>query len=136
MSYGVEAWCTDALITGRLARGRQVVAQAIYRRLTTPRGTLRGGEEEAAYGIDLPGYVGAVGTATALRALPSVVRSELLKDSRIVDCVVTPTIDQQPSGAVMITLQIDVTLADEGEDFALTLSVGETSLSLLGGVEP
>jgi hypothetical protein len=136
VSYGVEAWCTDRLVTGRLARGRQVVAQAIYRRLTTPRGTLRGGEEEAAYGIDLPGYVGAVGTSVALRALPSVVRSELLKDARIVDCVVTPTIDSQPSGIVNITLQIDVTLSDEGEGFALTLGVSETSVTILGGVEP
>ncbi len=132
MSYGVDTWCAGSLVPGRLARGSQVVAQAIYRRLTTPRGMLRGGDDAGAYGIDLVGYVGSVGTAVALQALPSVVRGEILKDDRVADVTVTPTISPQPSGLVDILLVIDVVLAEDGEDFSLTLAVGDTSVTILG----
>lgn len=134
MSFGTDVWCTDSIRTGRLARGRQVVAQALYRRVTTPRGMLRGGEEEGAYGIDLVGYVGAVGTALALRALPGIVRAEFLKDDRVADASVAATISRATPGVISVVLQVNVVLIGEGEDFSLTLSVDATSVTILGGV--
>lgn len=131
--YGVEAWCTDEYVSGRYARGWMVVAQAIYRRLITPRGMLRGGDEERNGGLDLSEYVGAVGTVTALAALPNLVRGEIQKDDRVMPggVNVRATSSQETNGDVTITLEISVRLADESEDFALTVGVDETSVELL-----
>lgn len=129
--YGVETWCLKGLASGRYARGRQVVAQAIYRRLTTSRGTLRGGDEESAYGIDLSEYLGATGAATAVAALPSIVRGELLKDDRIVDVSCTVTSATEANGDVDLTLVIVAVLTDEDEPLELTLLVDDVTVQVL-----
>lgn len=130
--YGVEMYCLDRVRTGKYVRGRAALAQAIYRRLTTPRGTLRGGDEEQAYGLDLPGFVGRVAVPVAAASLPGVVRAELLKDDRILDVDVEVAVDAPENGLVTYTLTIAVTPADETEDFSLTLAASETSVDLLG----
>jgi hypothetical protein len=135
--YGVEIWATDHVVTGRYARGAVVVGQALFRRLITPRGTLRGGDEEAAYGLDLSAYVGAVGDAVAVAALPGLVRAELLKDDRVSDVSVTTAADTDSAGHVTITLTIDVVLAESGEALALTVAVDDLTVELLAlRVEP
>lgn len=131
MSYGQDIWCAGHLVTGRLDRGPGLVARALYRRLITSRGTLRGGDEEAAYGLDLAEYVGAVGYEVALAALPGLVRAECLKDDRVADVAVTATQAIDSSGLVSITLAIDAVLVDEAETFALTLSVDDVTVSIL-----
>ena len=136
--YGVEAWCTDEYFSGRYARGWVVVAQAIYRRLITPRGMLRGGDDERNGGLDISGYVGAVGTATALAALPNLVRGEIQKDDRVAPggVGVRATIETATNGDVSITLEISVLLADENDAFELTLGVSDTSVELLNVSAP
>lgn len=133
MSYGVEVWCTDSRVCGRYARGRVLVAQALYRRLITPRGTLRGGDEERAYGLDVAGYVGAVGIRTAVAALPGLVRGELLKDDRVADVQVTATAEERTDGTAAVTLEMSVLLLDEDESFTLTLSASALTLDVIGG---
>lgn len=132
--YGYTMWCTDQIRSGRRASGIRAAQQAQFRRLTTARGTLQGGEEEAAYGFDVAGYVGAVGTDIALRALPSQVQNELLKDDRVATVVVLATISTTPAGEVSIVLDITSTLADSGEEFSLTLQVTAVTVTILGGV--
>lgn len=142
--YGVESWCADSLVTGRLVSGWLAVGQACYRRLTTPRGMLQSGtddgsdpddgsDEESAYGFDVAGYVGAVGTALAVNALPALVRGELLKDDRVLDVVVDAAISTDSSGVVSVLISCSVTLVNDGQTFDLTLSVagGEVSLEAL-----
>jgi hypothetical protein len=131
VSYGQDIWCAGHLVTGRLDRGPGLVARAIYRRLITARGTLRGGDEEAAYGLDLAEYVGAVGYETALAALPGLVRAECLKDDRISDVAVSVTQSQDSAGLISLTVQVNAVLVDESETFALTLSVNEVSVQIL-----
>jgi len=131
--YGTDTWCLDALHPGRMARGRTALAQALYRRLITPRGTLRGGREEAAYGLDVAGYVGAVGVATALAALPALVRAELCKDDRVRDVVVTAT-STTMGAETAVQLEIDVAPMDEDATFTLTLLVTDVRVELLGGL--
>ncbi len=127
--YGSDTWCTDSLVTGRLVSGRTLVAQALYRRLITPRGMLA---DDDTYGLDLAGYVGAVGTTVALAALPSLVRAELLKDDRVSDVAVTSAISTERSGLVSIALEIGVVLTDESEQFSLTVGVSSAGAALLG----
>ncbi len=132
--YGRAMWCTDQIRSGRHASGWRVVAQAYYRRLTTPRGTLRGGEEESAYGFDVCGYVGAVGEAIALRALPAQVAAELAKDDRGTGVSCEAAINTDANGLTSIALTITATLADESGDFTLTLAVTDTTVTILGGL--
>lgn len=132
--YGVEAWCLGSLVTGRYARGNNVVAQAIYRRLTTPRGTLRGGEEESNYGIDLSDYVGAVADTTRLAAIPGVAKGEILKDDRVLDVTVDASYARDAAGLVTVTLNLLVTLASDGSTFSMTLAASAAGVALTSGV--
>ncbi|MTV47148.1 hypothetical protein GM528_12520, partial [Streptococcus pneumoniae] len=51
--FGYDISCTRGMKSGRFVSGVELVAQAYYRRLTTTRGTLIGGEEEQNYGLNL-----------------------------------------------------------------------------------
>lgn len=130
--YGTEIYCYDKLRTGRLVSGVEVVAQALYRRLTTPRGTLRGGEDESVYGLDLLDFIGRVGTAAAIDALPGAIEAECLKDGRVaqVDCTVTSTVNAD--GLTQLAITIDAQLHDPGDSFALTLAATDVAVSLIG----
>lgn len=133
--YGLDTWCLDSLSPGRYARGATLVAQALYRRLITPRGTLRGGDDAGTYGFDVSSYLGAVGTEIALAALPGLVVGELSKDDRVspgLTCAITSSTDS--AGEVSIQLSIDVTLADESESFTLTLLVTNVTTTIIGGL--
>jgi hypothetical protein len=128
---GVEMYCLDRMRTGKYVSGRAALAQAIYRRLTTPRGTLRGGDDEQAYGIDLPGFVGDTATQIAVAALPGIIRAELLEDDRIVDAVATVIADAPSNGLVTLTIEIRVVPVDDDAELTLTIAVTETSVELL-----
>ena len=132
MSYGVDLFCYDQLFTGRLASGVELVAQAIFRRLNTARGTLRDGDEGLVYGLDLLDFVGTVGTPNAVDALPDAVVAEILKDDRVARAEASAVIQRTSEGLVTIVLDIDVTLTEADETFTLTLGVGDVSVALLG----
>ena len=129
--YGVEIDCATSLVSGRLVSGWRVVAQALFRRVTTERGTLRGGDEEAAYGIDLAAYVGAVGYPTAVAAIPALVRGEWLKDDRVSSVEIAAYVVTDAAGLSSITLEATVDLVDDGETFDLTLAVSTGGVQLL-----
>jgi hypothetical protein len=130
--YGTDTWCGDGIVAGRMSRGVVHVALALYRRLRTPRGELMGGEEEAVYGLDLEGIIGAVGYDSAVDVLPSMVRAELLKDDRVTDVSVSATKVTDTAGLMSITLTVDVVLTDAGDTFRLTLAVSDVTTKLLG----
>lgn len=129
MSFGVDTWCGDRLVTGRYARGREGLALALYRRTITQRGKLRGGDEESVYGFDVVEFIGQVDEPGALEAR---VRAEYMKDDRVADVVVTSTRTESPSGAVSYVLSAHVTPEDESESFTLTLAVSDVGVELLG----
>lgn len=132
IGFGKDQWCADRLVTGRYATGWLIVAQACYRRLITPVGMLRWGEEESRYGFDVAGFIGAVGDEAALAALPVLVAAELSKDDRVADvlCIATST-STNTNGMVTIALAIDVQLKDEGGNFNLTMTVADAQTSLV-----
>ncbi len=130
--YGTEIYCTSRLRTGKYVTGRVALAHAIYRRLTTPRGTLRGGDEEQTYGLDLPGMVGNVAAALLVRALPGMIAAELGKDDRISSVLPVVTASTDAAGAVSLEIAIRVVPVDEDEEFSLTLAVSTVSVELLG----
>lgn len=136
MSFGTDTWCTDSLRTGRLVTATTLLAHALYRRLITPRGVLRGGQDESAYGVDVTGYVGAVGYEIAEAALPNIVRAELKKDDRVQNVVVRATLRGATGPTQSLLLEIDVYPVDDTETFSLTLAVSEVETQLLGTGTP
>ncbi len=129
--YGTDTWCSDRYAPGRTASRRLLVAQALYRRLITPRGTLQGGEAESAYGIDLTEYIGAVDDPSLRAALPAMIRAELLKDDRVLDVSAEVTVTgESTSRALIVTVR--AALVDEASALQFTASVSDVGIQLLG----
>lgn len=130
MSYGTDLYCLDRLFTGRLVSGTELLAQAAYRRLTTPRGTLDDGDEGAIYGIDLADLVGQ--PSGTVDSLPAIVSAELLKDDRFAAVHVDASAVTGSDGLTEVTLAIAVTPHDESDPFTLTVAVKDLTVQLLG----
>lgn len=133
IGYGADLSCWGSLSTGRVTSGAELVAQALYRRITTPQGVLGilGGDEESAYGFDIVEYVGAVGDEVAIASLPPRVRAEALKDDRIGSCSVTASLDRTTPNEPSLVVAIEATLSESGEAFALTLSVSDAGAEII-----
>lgn len=134
VGFGVDTWCGDSRITGRLARGRTALALALYRRLITPRGTLTGGPDAEIYGFDVAGFIGRVGYDRALGALPSMIAAELSKDDRVLDVLVEVVKSVDSRGDITLTITIHVTPVDEATDFPLTLAANDNALAIVGAL--
>jgi hypothetical protein len=132
IGYGEDTWCGDRYRPGRTARGITNFALACYRRQITPRGVLRGGEDEENYGLDVAEYVGAVGVETAVAALPGLIRGELLKDDRAADVEVSIVSEEVQPGGWRLTIKEIISGHDDAEAFELTLSVTEDGATLIG----
>jgi hypothetical protein len=128
-NFGTDTSCTTSLLSGRMSSGVKLVAEACYRRLTTPRGMLQGGQDEQNYGLDLVRLIGQVVTPSQAAALEGQIQSELLKDERIDS--VTATVTSTVNGAVTSwNIQIS---AQTGEGpFTLEIGVSGVTVSLLG----
>lgn len=125
MSFGSDTSCTNELKPGRLVSGNRLVAEAAYRRLTTPRGSLRGGEDEQNYGLDLSELIGE--DARILPALPQMIKNELTKDERIEDVNAIVTVNN--TVPVEVTIDIEAFTADG--PFSLQIGVDAVTVELL-----
>lgn len=127
--FGRDISCLDGLRTARQATGAQLVAEAAYRRLITPRGTLHGGDGENDYGFDLADMIGAVTSSAQRAAIESQAQMELLKDERLnaVDVSIVE-VKTGPSTSWTVTIKGET---DAGP-FDLVLSVSEATVQLLG----
>lgn len=126
--FGKDIFCTTSLRTGRFASGLKLVAQNAFHRLTTPRGMLRGGEDESDYGMDLSGLVGSMQSDSDAAAIPGKIRSELLKDSRILDVESQASVSRDPSGAITVTTSIHCQTAEGPFELVLGISAVTTEL--------
>lgn len=129
LAEGRDIYCRDSLVTGRYARGKELLAQRCYHRLSTPAGDLRGGEEEADFGLDLAGFVGRIEDAQLATMLPVMVRNELRKDPAV-DAVDVAAARTVAGAEVSWTLTIDITSTDG--DVSLIVAVDGVSVELLG----
>jgi hypothetical protein len=122
--------CLDSLRPGVWARGLKLVAERCYRRLITPAGTLRGGEDEENFGLDLASFVGSTDDATTRAMLPVMTRNELLKDPAVDEVKVTAQRLELGGGRVSWRLTIDVTTTDG--DVELIVGVSDVTVELIG----
>ena len=128
--YGVGMSALDRLSTGRRVSGVRVIAESVFRRLSTPRGTVA---NAPTFGYDLSGYLGAVGGRIGAVALPAIVEAEVLKDDRIqaASCEVE---FERDGGDETLTITLSVVPLDEADSFDLTLSVDDATVALVGGL--
>jgi hypothetical protein len=128
-NFGKDTSCTTGLRSGRYATGAKLVAEACFRRLTTPRGMLRGGDDEANYGLDLTELIGSASTKLDAAALGARIKAELLKDERLIN--VTVDVVRTLEGP---SVSFDVTIYGETDagPFDLQIGVDEVTVELLG----
>lgn len=127
--YGTDTSCTTTLSTGRMVTGARLVAEAIYRRLTTPRGMLRGSDAEQNYGLDLSDLIGSATTKADIAALPGRIESEVMKDERMesVDVSITDTTD-----GVGKSFLVAITGVTGAGPFELKVAISELTTELVG----
>jgi hypothetical protein len=127
--FGRDLSCTASLRTGRYVTGARLVAEAAYRRLTTPRGMLSGGEEEAIYGLDLTELTGAIASDAEAATIGGRVQAELLKDDRVTSVEVSVT---ATSSGPAVAYEIAIVAQTDAGPFDLTLAVDDVTVELLG----
>ncbi len=132
MSYGADTWCDSALQPGRRVTGILLVAQALYRRVTTPQMTVGIGKDEDSYGDDLTATIGRDGADRSVLTLPGIVRASFLKDDRVADVKVEASKTMGADGMIDIDLKAHVLLAESGETFELTMTADAQAAALTG----
>lgn len=122
LGLGTDISCTDDIDpTFRLVSGQRCLAEALYRRLITPRGTLLGDPE---YGFDLRGLLND--DELSPFQVGAGVEAELRKDPRVREVLVEVVAD-----AVAKSLHLTITVTDESGPFLLVLEVTDMSIELL-----
>ena len=120
---GIDLDCLEDLQPDlRTTSGRTMLAQALVRRIITPRGTLIGDEE---YGTDITEMVNDDMSAGDIAALNSAVEAEWQKDERVLDASVTSVLSRQG------ILTIVGVITDQKGPFSLTLAVSQLTIDLL-----
>lgn len=119
---GTDLSCVqDMDAAGAEVSGRTCLAQAIARRLSTPRGRLI---YDPNYGYDLTGEINDDVSPADIARITSNVNAECLKDERVVSTTVTATFANS-------TLVVTIVLTDGQGPFVLVLAVTSVSVSLL-----
>ena len=104
--------------------GSRVVAEAVARRLTTPRGTL---PDDPNYGTDLRAWLNESMTPATLTQVRSAAERECLKDERLQSADATVSYDAA-SGTLSVVLALALSA---GPTFRLVLGVTAVSVTLL-----
>ena len=124
VDFGTDLSCTDDLDeTMKEISGQDVLAQAIYRRLTTPRGQLI---DDPDYGIDVRSFLSRGVDAGKLREIEGTIRQEVLKDERVANVTAKATIDYK---TYSITVSLIVTTGDG--PFRLVFSITADTIEFL-----
>lgn len=124
-ALGVDLYCiSDLDPAGRTVSGSEALAQALARRLSTPRGALAAIGDDPGYGTDLRDYVGADTGAGAEAEIEAAVRVECLKDERVRDVDVTVSIADR-------ALTVGVRVASTAGALRLVLAVTAVTVDLL-----
>lgn len=125
--FGRDLSCRDDLDpTMREVEGLELVVEAGYRRLITPRGEYPGDPD---YGDDLARFLHEGVTAAELADIPVAAAAELRKEETVQTVDGSLTVNHK-TGEVAVTL---VGVAAAGP-FEFTMPVGSVSIELLKGV--
>ena len=123
--YGTDLACvTDLDPNMAEITGRRVLAEALARRLTCPRGGLI---DDPTYGYDLRAFLNADIDTPTLSRIAGQVAAECLKDERVVGCSASVLF---PSAGIMV---VTVNVTDFAGPFPLVLSITAVNVTILAG---
>ena len=121
--YGTALSCVDDIDPeSRTVSGNRVVAEALARRLMTPRGRLIGYPD---YGFDLTQFANADLSPRELAGVRAGIVAECLKDQRVVGVTVDLVLDNE--GLLTVTIVVE---GSQGP-FTLVLAVSSVTVELL-----
>jgi phage baseplate assembly protein W len=112
----------DLAADGRTVTGRRLVAEAVARRLITPRGQLIGDPD---YGFDVTDYLNADMSPLDIASMRSGIEQECMKDERVRSANATLEIDTESS------LEISISLETADGPFDLVLGVSDVTVAIL-----
>lgn len=117
LGYGSDLSCADDLdpLFVELSSSTLILGQALYRRITTQRGTLA---DDADYGVDVRGYLSRGMTTAQISEAQGVIASEMRKDERVSSVDVVISFD-----GTTFSVSAAVEPVDEGESFTLVIAV-------------
>ncbi|WP_437279354.1 hypothetical protein WME90_02000 [Sorangium sp. So ce375] len=122
--FGADLDCADDLRDDlRMAGPTLALAQAAYRRLTTPRG---GVIDAPDYGFDLRSLLSRGMTPAELAAVPGLVRGELTKDERFED------VETRARKLDSATLELVIRCRTSVGPFELTMNVTAAAAAFAG----
>ncbi len=122
--FGMAISCVgDVASDGRMVTGFRVVAEAIARRWSTPRGRLIAYPN---YGFDLTQYINADMSPRDIAALRAAAAAEAEKEETVDRCQVTATLDSI-SGVLTLSALVDTTKGP----FTLVVTASNVTLDLL-----
>lgn len=122
--YGRDLWCLNDLDpAGAEVSGLQCLAQALYRRLITVRGTLIGDRN---YGYDLTQLLNDDLSAADLPRIAASVDAEFLKDERV---KASESVAQLMNGGVLNVTSL--VTPSVGPTFRLTVAASALTVQLL-----
>lgn len=120
--FGTAWSCvTDLTMPSVMVKGNRIVAEAIARRLITPRGGL---VDDPDYGFDLSEFVNADLTPGDIARIQAGVQAECLKDQRVSGASSTVVV---ANGVLIAT----IVLTTASGPFTLVLSVSDVTAQLL-----
>lgn len=131
LGYGSDLSCRDD-VTADMAElpgdSPEAIAQANYRRLITPRGSL---PDDPDYGLDIQGYLSVGMTAKEIAEIPGEIQLELAKDDRNVESSLAVTLTQGAAGSFKIAIAGETA----NGPFSLTFAVvdGTAALESING---
>lgn len=132
MTLGLDTYCLDELRTGRLVSGALLVGQNVYHFVTTPQGTLRGGEEEDRFGYDLAAKIGSATSDAHANSVAAELRARLLQhDERIDQQSLTVTIVSSRVGPE-VSWRVTIKGETAQGPFRLVLGIEGVTVELLG----
>lgn len=121
--YGTTLSCvTDLDAMGRTVSGLTALAEALVRRITTPRGRLL---TDPNYGYDIQGELNDDVTPAQAAQIGSNIDQEFLKDQRVFSSVTTTTLQEDG------TLDTSTVVQTGSGPFTLVLSVSQVTVSIL-----
>jgi hypothetical protein len=131
LGYGLDLSCVSD-VTPELAEVDPFspvgIAEAVIRRLTTPRGGL---VDDPDYGLDLRGYCNRGTTLDELRDLAGQCRSEVTKDDRIEEALFTITTPTRSE----LNVSARITPADPSlELFSFTFTIPASGAAMLEAI--
>ena len=127
--YGRDIYCYDDMReTAQEVEGLNAVAQNLYRRLITDRGSLLGCPD---YGLDIRSFLNRGLDPTTLLAIPALIDLEIRKELRVDAVSVTTLAHTSSSLSLQIIVEATAETGETGQ-FNLTVNVTKAGVEIAG----